>query len=118
MRGLILVVHGSKKEKSNNEFRELVDEIKVLKAGEYAFISEAFLEFEMPSLENSIQNMIEKECKDITIYPYFLNSGKHVTIDIPEIISHFENGNKDIKFSLLSHFGESKKIPLIISEAL
>lgn len=114
MKALVLIAHGSKKDKSNQEFRDLVKEIKEQSKDKYSEIEASFLEFESPSIEELTHKLYEKNIKDISFYPYFLNSGKHVSIDIPNIIKELENKYQDASFTLLPHFGLSKNISNII----
>ncbi len=118
MKALILIAHGSKKEKSNEEFRELVDEIKNLNSNKYEKIETAFLEFVTPSIEDIVKDLVIQNIKTITFYPYFLNSGKHVSIDIPNIVNTLKIKYPNIEFNVLEHFGLSNKIASIISEEI
>ena len=113
MNSIIIIAHGSKKETSNNEVLEIVNQIKNSKTN-YALIQAAFLEFASPSIEDSVKNSIDKNILNIFIYPYFLNSGKHVTTDIPDEIKELELKYKKANFKILKHFGQSKKINEII----
>lgn len=118
MKALILIAHGSKKEKSNQEFRDLVKQIKELNSKKYEKIETAFLEFVEPSIEDIVKKLVTENIKSITLYPYFLNSGKHVSVDIPEIVNKLKNDYENIDFKILQHFGLSKKIASIISEEI
>lgn len=118
MKALILIAHGSKKEKSNQEFRNLVEEIRKLNIKKYEKIETAFLEFVEPSIEDIVKKLVIQNIKSITFYPYFLNSGKHVSIDIPNIVDILKNDYENIDFKILQHFGLSKKIASIISEEI
>lgn len=118
MKCLIMIAHGSKKEKSNNEFKELVHEIKKLKGEDYDEIIPSFLEFEEPSLENAFEELLSLGAEEIVIYPYFLNSGKHVTHDIPEIVALYEINYPHVSFIIKPHFGLSNQIAKIISNSL
>jgi len=113
MSGLIIIAHGSKKDVSNEEFKSLVEEIKT-KDGEFEQIDAAFLEFAQPTVFDGVQNQIEKNINIIYLYPYFLNSGKHVSIDLPTILTTLQNEYRDTKFVLLNHFGRSNSISDII----
>jgi sirohydrochlorin cobaltochelatase len=62
--------------------------------------------------------MDEKSVKKVYIYPYFLNSGKHVTIDIPNIVFNLRSVYIDMEIEVLSHFGSSKSIVSIICSDL
>jgi len=113
MKAIIFIVHGSKKEKSNNEFLELVENISK-KDTTYKLKKAAFLEFAMPDINTVAVEFIKKGAKDIYFYPYFLNSGKHVVVDLPEIINDLKGKYKDITFTLFPHFGKSTNIEDII----
>lgn len=116
MKALILIAHGSKKKESNEEFRELVKLIREKNSHKYQNIIAAFLEMESPSIENVVKELSSKKISSITFYPFFLNSGKHVINDIPNIIQNLKEEYVDIEFNLLPHFGQSSKIVSIISQ--
>ena len=113
MNGLIMIAHGSKKDVSNDEFRDLVNEIK-LKNEDFEEVDTAFLEFATPTIEIVVKSQIEKKINKIYFYPYFLNSGKHVSVDLPNIIDSLKKQYSSVDFVLLSHFGKSNKISDII----
>lgn len=113
MKGIVFIAHGSKKEKSNNEFINLVEKISNADVN-YDFKAPAFLELALPDIKSVAISFIEQDAKEIYFYPYFLNSGKHVLIDLPNIINELEEKYPKIKFELLDHFGKSDKIVEII----
>jgi len=115
MNGLVLIAHGSKKDLSNNEFRKLVDEIKE-KDDKFSQVEAAFLEFASPDITTVVERFVKEDISKIYFYPYFLNSGKHVSVDLPNIISKLERDNASVEFLLLTHFGKSEKISDIILE--
>ena len=113
MNSLIIVAHGSKKKSSNDEVVEIVNQIKKENTL-YKNIEVSFLEFESPNIEQSVQKCIELKSQKIYIYPYFLNSGKHVTFDIPNMVKELKEKHQTTSFVLLPHFGQSKNVTDII----
>ena len=113
MNGLIITAHGSKKEISNSEVLDLVMSIN---KDDTLFeeIEPAFLEFAIPSIENVVETFLEKGIEKVFIYPYFLNSGKHVTFDLPNIVEQLQKTHKTKEFILLPHFGVSSMISKIV----
>ena len=77
-------------------------------------IDAAFLEFAKPDIKDLVEVFISKNINDVYFYPYFLNSGKHVTIDLPNIINSLKLKYSNINFKLLPHFGLSSNITDII----
>jgi len=114
MKALVIIAHGSKKDSSNNEFLSMVNRIKQKDENSYDFIEAAFLELASPSIKITIKYLLKKAIKEIYLYPYFLNSGKHVLIDIPQIVDNLRKENEDIKFELFPYFGSSLYIDTII----
>jgi len=113
MNALALIAHGSKKALSNEEFIKLVEDIKN-KDTNFSDIKAAFLELANPSIQSVCEEFISKNVSKIFFYPYFLNSGKHVIIDLPNIIKELQKNNPSIEFILLEHFGKSSRISDII----
>ncbi len=114
MKALILIAHGSRKQESNDEFILLVEKLKREKDLSFTEVKAAFLEIAKPDIKTVVKELADKEITEITIYPYFLNSGKHVIFDIPSEIKDEEIKYPNIKFNLLEHFGTSSKIVDII----
>lgn len=116
--GIVMVAHGSKRAESNEEFIQLVEKISLDNIMDFDDVKYAFLEFATPSIKNTIEKMCTHSIDEIYIYPYFLNSGKHVTVDIPTIITQMQESCKNIKIELMTHFGKSETIFSIISSDL
>lgn len=112
MKAIVLIAHGSKKSSSNSEFLSMVEKIE--KNSNYDFTKAAFLELAEPNIQEVTNELVSKQVKEIYFYPFFLNSGKHVLIDIPDIIDGFKEEYKKVSFTLLNHFGKSQKIHEII----
>ena len=113
MRALIFIAHGSKKELSNSEFISMVQRVKE-KNSSYDFIEASFLELATPTIEEVTKDAINTGAKEIVYYPFFLNSGRHVAVDIPNIIYALKNNYKEVDFKILKHFGKSSFIEDII----
>lgn len=116
-RAVILIAHGSKRAESNEEFRVLVKKVKDENT-HFDAVEFAFLELADPSIEETIEKMHQMKMDEVYLYPYFLNSGKHVAVDIPTIATKMQLGIKEMKIEVLTHFGESQSITKIISHDL
>ena len=105
MEALIIVAHGSKMKSSNDEIVTIVEKIKETNENTNLHIFHAFLELSEPSLFITINNAINKNCKKIKIFPYFLAAGKHVLEDIPCEIKKIKKQYPELEFILLPHIG-------------
>lgn len=118
MKGILFVAHGSRRKESNLEFETMVARLQDRLDDSYAEGTAAFLEFATPGIDEAIHTMIEKGITEIQIYPFFLNSGKHVHTDIPEKVNASKKIYPDVDFTLLSHFGNSEHILSVITNDL
>mgnify|MGYP001174135715 CR=1 FL=1 len=118
MTGIVFAAHGSKKERSNREVLDLVELLNKEKAPGTAPIKAAFLEFAHPDIEQAVKEMIDAHCTHIDIYPFFLNTGKHVSIDIPQTVEQLRKCYPAVTVTILSHFGASSKLAKIILDDL
>jgi len=96
----------------------MVSQLRRTLVDSFSSIEAAFLEFAAPDVQNALQTLINNGAKQIYIYPYFLNSGKHVHNDIPTIIQETKNNNPETILELLPHFGSSPHILSVITNDL
>ena len=119
MNTLIILAHGSRREESNQEIRELAKKVKTQAGSNYDLIDYAYLEVVSPSLPESIENCINQGASKITVFPYFLNSGNHVKRDIPEMVKKAEEKYPDCSFKISACIGMIDDMPnLILQQAL
>ena len=114
---LIIIAHGSRRKESNKEFKELVLLIENKSKETYHKVIPAFLEISFPSINNAVQSL-QKGTKEVHFFPYFLNEGKHIHKDIPEIIAELKNNCPDIDFRQLKYFGSFSEISDLIAQKL
>lgn len=116
MNALIILAHGSRRQESNEEIIALTREVKVYSSDEFDIIEYAYLELAKPGLLKCIDNIIHDGAASITVFPYFLNSGNHVTRDIPAIIETAAARYPDIRFKVSTFIGKHKDMPKLILE--
>ena len=107
MKSLVIIAHGSRRERSNNEVLELMNSLQHKIKHEYPIIACAFLELASPSIEEAIEKCIQQGSTEIKILPYFLSAGKHVHEDIPKEAKRAAIRHKQISIEVLPHIGSS-----------
>lgn len=105
MKALIMIAHGSRRQIANDQFIELVKSIKKQAHGQYFFVEHTFLEFSFPSLADTVHYVAMHGATDIDVFPYFLNSGNHVTRDIPAMIQQVKQTHSQCRFRILPSLG-------------
>ncbi|OQY42772.1 MAG: hypothetical protein B6227_01205 [Fusobacteriia bacterium 4572_74] len=99
MRGILVVGHGSKVLEVNKNFKELIE---VLRQKTGRDVRGANLTLAVPMLKDVIQSMYAEGFREITVIPYFLSNGSHVTEHIPKILKEMESNLKNLSFLLES----------------
>jgi len=84
MKAVLLISHGSRLSQTKEEVVQLLRKLKRKSAAD--IFEYAFLEIEKPSISEGIDICARKGAKEIILVLNFLNAGRHVDIDIPQII--------------------------------
>jgi len=118
MNSLLLVAHGSRRQQSNDEVIYLADKLRQSCHDQYPIVHTGFLELASPSIPEGIENCIKAGATRVTVLPYFLNSGRHVVEDIPEILANFTLHHSDVDIITAPHLGASSlMVDLLIETA-
>lgn len=118
MKALALIAHGSRRQKSNEEVFVLAEKLKGICAQQYHIVEGGFLEIATPSISDAIETCIQQGATDITVLPYFLNSGTHVIKDIPNEVTQAQQLFPNVSIKVAPHIGASDlMMPLLITAA-
>lgn len=110
MRSILLVAHGSRRETSNDEVRQLTERLRNNRNHSHGHIHCAFLELAEPSIPDGIQQCIDVGAKHITILPYFLSAGRHVADDIPNEVKIKQDEHPHVHIKITSYLGSAAAI--------
>jgi len=111
---LLIIAHGSRRAASNDEVRQLADQVRRQDDHPYDHVETAFLELAEPSIRDGLAALAAKGATEIVAFPYFLAAGTHVAQDIPEAIAGFSAMHPSIKVRLTPHLGASAALPSAI----
>lgn len=114
MKSLLLVAHGSRRQASNDEIRELTEKLKAEAAERYDSVSCAFLELAEPSIPDGIEACVQAGAKEVTVLPYFLSAGRHVATDIPEEVAIKQQQYPQLKIEIAPYLGSSQQMSRIL----
>ncbi|MEH6453010.1 MAG: CbiX/SirB N-terminal domain-containing protein [Psychromonas sp.] len=118
MKALLLIAHGSRRKQSNDEVVALANKLKNNCSEQYTIVHSGFLELAAPLIPDAIKKCVDDGATSIVILPYFLNSGRHVVEDIPNIVNDTTPHYPDVDIKIAAHLGASDLImDLLISSA-
>ena len=105
MKHLLIAAHGSRREASNEELKQLGIKVSAMLGVANNQVDVAFLEFAAPSIENALLGLFNNHATEVLVLPYFLSAGNHVVRDIPEELDKVLAQWPDKKITLLPHIG-------------
>ena len=104
MNSVILVAHGSREKLANHEVQQLVESLASADSGRLYLA--AFLDpVATPSIPEMIDEAVSAGARQIHVIPYFLNSGKHVQQDIPDLVAAKQKQYPKVSITLTGHIG-------------
>ena len=107
MKSLIIAAHGSSIPESNEEVRNLTEQVRNLAGDTFDLVQCAFLERTEPKVDEVIDNHVNQGVEELTLFPYLLASGRHVQTDIPRIIEDARDRHADLTIIQVPHLGRA-----------
>lgn len=104
VKALLLVAHGSRREASNDEVRQLAARVSDQSTG-YDLVECAFLELAQPDIVAGGECLIRQGATEITAMPYFLVAGRHVVTDVPDEIERLRSRHPDVEIRIAPYLG-------------
>jgi len=114
VRSLLIVAHGSRREKSNEEVRQLAQQIATDGSSGFDEVTAAFLELASPSIPEGLEGCIQRGATEVVVFPHFLSAGRHVVEDIPAEVLPVKQKFPGVKIRIAPHLGLSPALSTII----
>lgn len=116
---IILIGHGSPRKDANN-LESMASMLHSMLhpgcAGECVTFS--YLQFAEPDIMDTIRRCAEGGARKIILHPFFLNSGMHVTKDIPELIKEAGELFPGVEFIYTEPLGIHEKLAQVVMERI
>ena len=114
VKALIIAAHGSRKKESNLEVASLAERVSKKAKGSFEEVEHAFLQLADPLLEKKIDELVQKGATKIVIFPFFIGSGNHILVDIPELVKQAQFIHDHVEFKVTRHLGKIEAIEDVI----
>ena len=114
MKAVMIVGHGSRSLKSQEEFKKIIEVMKQKLA--HTKVYGTNMELAEPLMEDTIDEIVKENSgiSEIIVVPFFLFEGMHIRKDIPEKLDEFREKYPDIKIT----FGRPLGADPMIAEVL
>jgi len=114
MKALLVVAHGSRREASNEEVRQLCRRIREEDGEHFDLVEAAFLELAAPLIPEGIGRCVAKGAHEVVVLPYFLSAGRHVSEDIPAEVEKARLLNPHVVIHLAPYLGAADAVAGVI----
>jgi len=111
---VIILGHGSRSGGADETVKRVAAEVR--KSGCHALVEHAFLQYTTPTPQNVIENCIRQQVQKIVIVPYFMQSGAHVTRDIPELVDEARKQHPDLDIVVTDYVGAHPLMAKIVED--
>lgn len=116
MKATILLSHGSKSLASQAEVAELGR--RIAREGECAYVQHAYLDTAEPLFADAVKLLVARGAQEIVVVLHFLNSGNHVTEDVPELVASARKHYPNVIFHVTRPVGLHPVIPALCSDLI
>ena len=117
-KALLIIAHGSRNALANDEVRQMTADVARRVGDKFAICEPAFLELAEPDIPGGVARCAMQGAGQIFVLPYFLNTGMHVSQDIPEIIEQCRAAQPGVSIEILPHIGSIAEMPGFIVKLL
>ena len=114
MNALLLIAHGSRRQASNDEVRKLANNLAQKSKNEFSIIECAFLELAEPSIPAGVSACVQQGAECVTVLPYFLSAGRHVSTDIPAELDKAKQLHPQLQLKVAPYLGAANEISDIL----
>lgn len=114
MKALLVMVHGSPLEESNDDVRKVVELIRGRKI--YPIVEVAFLDVNRPTIPESIDGCVRRGATEIIAVPYFLHAGRHVYVDLPDLLEEASQRHRTVSIRMSDYLGREPILARLLVE--
>ena len=115
-RAVLLVGHGSKLAGSKDAIDQVIEALRKTEPSTY--FQAAFLELHPPNIPQGIDLCFNQGAEEVIVIPYFVQAGKHVVQDIPQIVSEAKTKYPGKNIRLADYLGFDSRIASVVSDRI
>jgi sirohydrochlorin ferrochelatase len=113
---VIILGHGSRSLDADRAIRKVAEEVR--STGRHAVVEHAFLQYVPPAPGDVLQRCIGQKVERVVIVPFFLQSGAHVTRDIPELAEEARKQYPGIEIVVTDYVGAHPLMARVVEEMI
>ena len=113
---IVILGHGSRSEGADDSILQAAALIR--NNDSYEMVVHAFLQYVSPSLIEVLEDCVTRHIEKVVIVPFFMQSGAHVSTDIPELVGIAKHAHPQLKVVVTDYVGGHPLIGDIIADLI
>jgi sirohydrochlorin ferrochelatase len=114
MRSILIIDHGSTRSEANHMLSCVANLLQQM-VGDGVIVRHAHMELAEPSIPQGFADCVRSGATEVVAFPYMLSPGKHVTRDVPRLVSEAARDFPDIAYRVTDAFGVHEKLAELIA---
>jgi sirohydrochlorin ferrochelatase len=115
-RALVLVDHGSRQREAHVHLEKLAERVQALLPDWIVRI--AHMEIASPTIAEAIDACAADGARRIVVYPLFVTPGRHLTHDIPDLVTRAAARHPGLAIGVSEPLGSAQGLPALIAGSL
>ncbi len=100
---IVILGHGSRSEGADDSIRQAA--ARISNSGGYDVVAHAFLQHASPGLREVLENCIRLQVEKVVIVPFFMQSGAHVSADVPALVRTVKKKHPHLEIVVTDYVG-------------
>jgi sirohydrochlorin ferrochelatase len=113
LNALLVIAHGSPRPEANEDVQRVVEVVRA--RGVYPVVVLGYLDCNQPDIPAAVAECVTAGATSIDVVPYFLHSGKHFLIDVPEMLATASR-ESGVAIRMGDYVGHSKQIADVLRD--
>ena len=113
---VIILGHGSRSDGNDAAIKRIVAAMRERASGD--IVENAYLQYAQPTPEEALGRCIQQGAKIIVIVPYFMQSGVHVTKDIPAFLEKAKQKHPTVDIRVTEYVGAHPLMEQIVADLI
>jgi sirohydrochlorin ferrochelatase len=115
-RALLIVDHGSRLPEAGAHLERVAAAVRAQAPG--WIVRVAHMELADPGVAEGIDACVREGAREVTVHPFFLAPGRHLTRDIPALVAAAAKRHPEVRVRLDRATGELPGLPELIARSL
>lgn len=114
MKALLILAHGSPRPEANEDIVRVAELLRARNA--YPLVEIGYLDCNQPDIPAAIDLCVAAGATDIAAVPYFLHSGKHFFLDLPELLESAAAKHPGVTIRMGDYIGHEPQLDDVLRD--